>query len=212
MSRPAPELRSARRVLPVLQSLSLRLSLSLALLSMLFCGFAPASALDVTASLPETAVTKFVTREGSKFITATSGVVVVDAKTGELVHTKNPLRGFMPASTMKLVTAVVALKSLGPAFRFKTTAHWNSETSTLYLVGSGDPLLRSKQLQELATKVAGAIGTTTKVRLRVDATMYPAFTMPPGWLKSQIPGNARPVTALVADDRTTRQPDRKSTV
>lgn len=190
----------------VLRSVAMRTPLFAILLSIVASGLMPAAAVDVTASLPETALTKFVAREGSKFITATSGVVVVDAKTGETVHTKNPLRGFMPASTMKLVTAVVALHSLGPSFRFKTTATWNAETSTLYLTGSGDPILRSKQLKELATKVATAIGTGSKITLRVDATMYPAFTMPPGWLKSQIPFNARPVTALVVDDRKTRQP------
>lgn len=184
----------------------LRKSVFVAVVALLCGALSPAAAFEATTTLPDSVLTKFTSREGSRFITQTSGVVVVDAKSGDVVHTKNPLRGFMPASTMKLVTAVVALHSLGPTFRFKTRATWNEETSTLYLVGSGDPLLRSKQLKELAGKVAAVIGTATTIKVRVDATMYPDFTMPPGWLKSQIPGNARPVSALVVDDRNTRRP------
>ncbi len=168
----------------------------------------PVQAAEITANIPESAIAKFNSRAQSKYITDSTSFVVVDTKSGEVVASKSPLRGMVPASTMKVITATVALESLGESFRFKTHARWNKSTKTLYLIGSGDPLLRSAQLRELAHKVAGAIKVSGKIKVKVDSSLYPSFTMPQGWAKSQLPGNARPVSALVVDDRNTMHPAR----
>lgn len=183
-----------------------------ALAATLLLGAMPAEAartstIDIANPLPATAIEKLIAREGSKFITASSGVVIADGKTGDYLHTKNPLRGFMPASIMKVVTAAVALHTMGPKYRFTTSTMWDESTSTIYLVGGGDPLLRSSQLRDLANKAADAISAgNAKLTLKVDSSRFGAFTIPPGWAKSQIPFEARPVSALVVDDRKTKNP------
>lgn len=165
------------------------------------------STVDVTNPLPTTAIDKLISREKSKFITESSGVVVADGKTGEYLHTRNPLRGFMPASIMKVVTAVVALDTMGPNYRFKTTVKWDPSKATITLVGGGDPLLRSSQLRQLADKTAAAVGTSSaKLTLKVDSSRFGPFVIPPGWAKSQVPFEVRPVSALVVDDRKTKNP------
>lgn len=171
-------------------------------------GALPATALEVTATISDATITRFEDRTGSKFITKDSGIVVIDVKSGDVVHSTNPLRGFVPASTMKIVTAAVALQSLGADFRFKTTANWNAETRTLFLVGSGDPLLRSAQLKELAKKVASALDINSSIKVKTDSSLFPAFVLPAGWTKSQMPTYVRPVSSLVVDDRKTNKPAR----
>src|SRR5262245_56214248 len=49
------------------------------------------------------------------------GLLVADAKTGEVLFEQNADRYFVPASNMKLFTTALALAKLGPDFRFRTT-------------------------------------------------------------------------------------------
>jgi len=60
-----------------------------------------------------------------------------------------------PASVMKLITTLVALNQLGPAFRFNTDVHADMEPSrgriegNLYLRGTGDPFLVTESFWRL---------------------------------------------------------------
>ncbi len=73
------------------------------------------------------------------------GVQVQDAKTGEIIYSKNPNKIFMPASNMKLYTTSTALQLLGPDYRYHTafTTTGSIENGTLLgdiiINGSGDP-------------------------------------------------------------------------
>jgi D-alanyl-D-alanine carboxypeptidase (penicillin-binding protein 4) len=49
------------------------------------------------------------------------GVLVVDASTGQAVYALNEGRYFTPASNTKLYTTALALATLGPEHRFRTT-------------------------------------------------------------------------------------------
>ena len=128
-------------------------------------------------------------------------MTVIDAINGEVVFAHHSDAGLMPASTMKLVTAVVALKTFGSNFRFKTTAIWRASDSTLFLVGAGDPALKTSHLKELARKVRAHLGVMTKkIRIKSDTSLFPAHSLPPGWQASQVPGEVRPLSALVVND------------
>jgi len=56
-----------------------------------------------------------------KFRSAEFGVLIVDPERSDTIYSHNAGKLFIPASNMKIVTSAVALKELGPDFRWKTT-------------------------------------------------------------------------------------------
>ena len=88
------------------------------------------------------------------------GIIVGDAKTGEILYEKNSHGLFTPASNLKLFTAAAALYSLGPKYRFKTEVgirtknlRKNTLNDNLYIHFSGDPSLTTKDLEKLIQDV-----------------------------------------------------------
>lgn len=127
---------------------------------------------------------------------------VIDAATGRVLWAKNPTVARTPASNQKLVTAVVALASLGESARLTTPVlQVPSQTGTVYLKGAGDPSLSSSQLATMASSVATKLKSQgrTSVSLVVDDSLFPAPTNAVGWKPEWIPGTVAPVRALVAD-------------
>ena len=80
---------------------------------------------------------------------AGDGVVLVVDGTGEALVSLNAERSFIPASTLKVVTALAALEILGPDHRF-STHFYVDEPGFLYVEGHGDPFLISEELDLLA--------------------------------------------------------------
>lgn len=80
------------------------------------------------------------------YILYQDGKIIEQFRAGEL---------FIPASTIKLLTAYTVLKTLGPDFRFNTQ-FFLGDDNTLYIRGGGDPLLTTESLlaaiQELKKK------------------------------------------------------------
>jgi len=75
------------------------------------------------------------------------GALVTDAETGEVLFTLNPAQYFTPASNTKLFTTVLALATLGPDYRIRTTVEATGAIDPagrlrgdLLLVGRGDDL------------------------------------------------------------------------
>ncbi len=75
------------------------------------------------------------------------GVVVLDGGTGEVIAAHAADEGFLPASNLKVLTAAVALASLGPGHRFATGLLRAGPVQDgvlhgdLFLLGHGDPTL-----------------------------------------------------------------------
>jgi D-alanyl-D-alanine carboxypeptidase/D-alanyl-D-alanine-endopeptidase (penicillin-binding protein 4) len=162
----------------------------------------PSSAIETERSIPSELITKFENRMAAKAYTSATAAIVMDPVTGETLFSRNSKRALLPASTMKLVTAVAVLQTFGPDYRFKTPAVWDSSRKVLYIVGVGDPLLRKSQLSDLAKSIATQLnGVTGQVIVKTDVSAYSRFTAAPGWSTSQIPGEVRPVSPLVMDDR-----------
>jgi len=112
------------------------------------------------------------------------GVYVYDASRGKVVYSAGTATPYIPASTMKLLTTVSALETLGPDHRF-TTKVVSGAAGSLVLVGGGDPLLAVKAsvkpdfptratLQSLAASTAKALKAqgTAGVRLGYDASLF----------------------------------------
>lgn len=135
--------------------------------------------------------------------------LVVDARTGaELYRAGSGAR--TPASSMKVLSALVAVDVLGPEKTFATKTYLGADKATLVLVGGGDPLLagaarpdahpRPASLQELAEKTAAALkeqGVTT-VGLGYDASLFEGPGWNPEW-PDIFARSVAPITALTAD-------------
>jgi D-alanyl-D-alanine carboxypeptidase/D-alanyl-D-alanine-endopeptidase (penicillin-binding protein 4) len=83
------------------------------------------------------------------------GLAVQQAETGEILYQRAVDKRFTPGSTVKLVTAAVALEILGPAYRWSTRVFVDGPVidgrleGNVWLVGSGDPSLTRDELRAL---------------------------------------------------------------
>ena len=77
-------------------------------------------------------------------------VLVVDAETGKPLFARDADRPMVPASNLKVLTALAALEALGPTHRFTTRVLADAPLDAdgvvdwLYLQGGGDPSLTSE--------------------------------------------------------------------
>jgi D-alanyl-D-alanine carboxypeptidase/D-alanyl-D-alanine-endopeptidase (penicillin-binding protein 4) len=140
-------------------------------------------------------------------------VLVTDLATGKVVY-RHGARSVTPASTMKLLTSVAALESIGPETRFHTTVRRVPGSNRIVLVGGGDPLLASKpadasvypdraDIVTLARRTAKALERdgTTKVRLSYDDSLFAGPAVDPHWPGSYLTeGVVPPITALWVDE------------
>src|SRR3954447_10308157 len=139
--------------------------------------------------------------------------VVVDATTGEQLFVRRPGARLPPASTTKLLTAIAALRTLGPDTTLATKVVRSGRT--LYLVGGGDVTLAATPrnvypapatLAELAARTAAAVGATPlrprlQLRLRYDDTLWQGPPTAVGWSPGYVSGgNVAPVSALEVDE------------
>lgn len=85
-----------------------------------------------------------------------TGYILIDANSGKQLAASNANTAFMPASTMKLVTALSALDHLGPDYRFETSLHYTGEIKDsvlegdLVLQGNGDVELDLNDLMHMS--------------------------------------------------------------
>nr|CAA9322183.1 MAG: D-alanyl-D-alanine carboxypeptidase [uncultured Nocardioidaceae bacterium] len=127
---------------------------------------------------------------------------------------------YMPASTVKLLTAAAALELLGPAHRFETTViakgrlggAGSRRPPRLTLVGGGDPMLASKALpgdypqpatlRSLVTRTAAALqeAGVRRVRVGYDDSLFKGPAVSPAWEPDYVPGVTSPVSALSVDE------------
>jgi D-alanyl-D-alanine carboxypeptidase/D-alanyl-D-alanine-endopeptidase (penicillin-binding protein 4) len=141
------------------------------------------------------------------------GVAVSELSTGEVVY-RTGERRVTPASTLKMLTSTVALATLGPDHRFRTTVVQGSGRRRIVLVGGGDPLLSRRpvaadesyppraDVQTLARATAKALRDVgrTKVRLGYDASLFAEPAVSPDWRTSYVPDNVvSPISALWVD-------------
>lgn len=105
---------------------------------------------------PET-VPELVARAEAK--KARTGVVVLDAE-GKRIYAHEPEALFAPASNQKLLTAIAALETLGPAFTFRT--EFRLRGGVLEVLPGGDPCWRSGGDHDPARMVANVVAALQK--------------------------------------------------
>jgi D-alanyl-D-alanine carboxypeptidase/D-alanyl-D-alanine-endopeptidase (penicillin-binding protein 4) len=139
-----------------------------------------------------------------------------------LVYARNADASLLPASTMKVLTGMAALRRLGDDFRYVTEVRAASAPSAdgtvdgpLYLVGSGDPLLSTEayaasfknqpqvftSLDSLANAVVGAGVRRVPAGVVGDESRYDTARYVPSWKPVYLTDNdVGPVSALSVDD------------
>ena len=60
---------------------------------------------------------------------------------------------YIPASTIKVLTSLIALDHWGNDYRFKTDFYFDPVTNSLWVKGYGDPYLVSEELDIIVNKI-----------------------------------------------------------
>ena len=108
---------------------------------------------------------------------AGDGVVVVVDASGEELVSLNADRPFIPASTLKVVTALAAMEVLGGDYRFTTHFHLD-ENKVLYVQGHGDPYLISEELDLLVPALLLKVPKEFAGLVLDDTYFEPGITIP----------------------------------
>ncbi len=101
--------------------------------------------------------------------------VLVAAPDGAILFSKNADALRAPASTLKVLTALVALSRLGIDFRFETEFYL-SPAGDLKIKGHGDPLLISEVIAQMAAGLSEKISTYADLAL--DNTHFAPIRIP----------------------------------
>ena len=102
--------------------------------------------------------------------------MVQDAVTGEVLFDRSGDAVRVPASNMKLLTAVAALRTLGPERRFSTTAVAGAAPGSVVLTGGGDVLLGAGESAPDA--VLGRAGLASLAQATVRALQDDGVSVP----------------------------------
>ncbi|HEV2420811.1 MAG TPA: D-alanyl-D-alanine carboxypeptidase/D-alanyl-D-alanine-endopeptidase [Candidatus Acidoferrales bacterium] len=152
------------------------------------------------------------------------GVLIVNAETRQPVYELNGDRYFTPASNTKLFTTTLAMSTLGPDYRFRTTVetHGTLDSSgrlrgDLVLVGRGDPDFSNrripydvanpvdgpsdKPLAELADAIVAKGVKEIDGDIVGDDSYFPYEPYPDGWAIGDLPEDyGAAVSAICFDD------------
>ena len=116
----------------------------------------------------------------------TLSVYVEDVNTGEVVLDWLADQERNPASTMKLVTTLVALDVLGPSYRWKTDVYTLGDIKNgrldgdLALKGYGDPFLVTRRVWELQQRIRNEGIDEISGDLLLDDSWFDVGTYDPG--------------------------------
>lgn len=136
----------------------------------------------------------------------------VETSDGEVLYDRNTTTPRVPASTMKIVTAVTSLRSLGPRRVFPTIVQQGKTAREIHLVGGGDPLLSAETLEGLALETARNLKKKEieSVIVHADTSLFPPHQDAPGWVEGDSPTYAAAVEPLALLGNYTEQPWREA--
>ena len=110
-----------------------------------------------------------------------AGIYAADADTGEILYNLNGASYFRPASTVKLLTTLVALKELGPSYIYETRVMADTVGGRLFIVGAGAPLLSSEHIRIVALETAASLDPGSSWDLYWDTARFASESHCPGW-------------------------------
>lgn len=117
---------------------------------------------------------------------------------GKILFEKNAQKQRVPASTLKVLTALAALNHFGPSYQFRTGFYMDAK-GNLKIKGYGDPLMVSEVLHQIAVILARKINSIQNIIL--DDTYFASQIQVPGCDNTTNPYDA-PIGALCANFNT----------
>lgn len=144
-------------------------------------------------------------REGNG--SASMGVFVKSMANHDVLYTHQSNSLFVPASTLKILTAETALLYLGPNYRFSTRLLTDAKIvrggilqGNLYVIFDGDPLLTYDDLFSLFYTLKTQQIKKVSGHLYLDYTAYDQSLHGPGWIKKDKSYcYAAPISASIID-------------
>jgi len=117
--------------------------------------------------------------------------MVVSGPDGSILFSHHEDLPLVPASTLKILTALVAFQYLGEDYRFKTEFYLDDQ-SNLKIKGYGDPLLTSEVIAEVCTSLFDLLKDTAPAlsSVIVDPSYYDNDVAIPGITDSTEPYDA----------------------
>ena len=126
--------------------------------------------------------------------------LVQDALTGQVLFDRGGSDNRIPASNMKLLTAVAALRAIGPDRRFSTKVVAGPSAGQVVLTGGGDVLLGAGEsatdqvmghagLATLAASTVAALkqaGTAGELTVLVDDSLFSGPALNPAWAEGDV--------------------------
>lgn len=129
-------------------------------------------------------------------------IAVKDKNKDEIVYSKNQYKYLNPASALKLFTMAASLNTLGNNYKFKT-AFYKDKNNNLYLKLSGDPLLKTSDVEELARDLKKNYkGRINKIY--IDDTIIDLVPYPNGWMSDDVWPNSPKISPYMVDFNTVK--------
>ncbi len=89
-----------------------------------------------------------------QFTFAHSAGIILSDNQGHTLYAKNQDKYYIPASTLKILTSLAAIKNLNKNFHFSTWACFDETTKNIYIKGFGDPVFTSEEINRCARQIA----------------------------------------------------------
>ena len=128
-----------------------------------------------------------------------SSLLVVDSQ-NQILQSKNADQLLIPASTIKVLTALIALDHWGKEYRFITDFYLDSSSNYLWIKGYGDPYLISEELDLIVAKLK-QFGVNSISGIGVNNSYFDKTIIIDGQENTNNPYDA-PVSAVAANFNT----------
>jgi D-alanyl-D-alanine carboxypeptidase/D-alanyl-D-alanine-endopeptidase (penicillin-binding protein 4) len=124
---------------------------------------------------------------------------------GQVLYARSPDRALVPASNVKILTAIASLDAFGPTHRFETLVSADREpdaagaVGALRVVGSGDPVLNSEDWWRLAAALRNRGLRRVEGGLHLDDSAFDRDRWHASWGQTSARAYHAPVGALTAN-------------
>jgi len=135
----------------------------------------------------------------TKSLITDQDAVLLASTDGEVIFSINAEKELIPASTLKLLTSLVAIHYLGEEYRFLTDFYIDAD-SNLIIKGYGDPFLVSEEIRKIAATIKTQIPSINHIVL--DDTFFKKPLPIPGAVKGSLQPYDSPNGALCVNFNT----------
>lgn len=143
----------------------------------------------------------------TKLKNAVIGVKIKDLKNNQEIYSLNSSKLFIPASTTKVLTTLMALEKLGKDYKFKTTLNSdapiknNTLNGDLYFLFKGDPTFKHSDINKLFSQLKEKGIKNIKGNIIIDKSYFDNVLYGPGWMWDDMDScDSSPITSLVVDN------------